>query len=98
MNLIWFYFKLAKIENEGNAPLHKLMEDLGGLPILGSAPGGGWDSTTYSIEDLLVKSFQITNYVPIISIMIVDFVKIQNSLLVRFINTYFSTLIHMNSI
>ena len=46
------------------------MEDLGGLPILGSASGGGWNSTAYSLEDLLVKSFQITTSTPIIRMTI----------------------------
>lgn len=33
------------------------MESLGGLPMLGDQPGGGWDPKTYSLEDLIVKTF-----------------------------------------
>ncbi|XP_060575366.1 neprilysin-1-like [Ruditapes philippinarum] len=61
-----------KIEKLGNAPLHEYMESMGGLPMLGDAPGGRWDSSSYSLEDLLVKSFHMTPSTPMIHLSIKD--------------------------
>jgi hypothetical protein len=69
------YFSEA-IEREGNAPLHKLMEDLGGLPVLGSASGGKWNQNAYSLEDLIVTSFQVTDSVPILHVHLDDVVLV----------------------
>ncbi|XP_060562401.1 neprilysin-4-like [Ruditapes philippinarum] len=60
------------IEREGNVPLHKLMEDLGGLPVLGSESGGKWNQNAYSFEDLIVISFQVTDSVPILYVHLDD--------------------------
>ncbi|XP_060591254.1 uncharacterized protein LOC132746195 [Ruditapes philippinarum] len=42
------------------------MEELGGLPLLGSQPGGNWDSDAYSFEDLFISCWHITSSSPIL--------------------------------
>ncbi|XP_060564879.1 endothelin-converting enzyme 2-like [Ruditapes philippinarum] len=57
-----------QIEKLKNVPLHNLMEELGGLPLLGSQPGGKWDSDGYSFEDLFIRCWQITSSLPIFNV------------------------------
>jgi hypothetical protein len=59
---------LDQIEKLKNVPLHNLMEELGGLPLLGSQPGGNWDSDAYSFEDLFIRCWQITSSLPILDV------------------------------
>jgi hypothetical protein len=59
---------LDQIEKLKNVPLHNLMEELGGLPLLGSQPGGKWDSDGYSFEDLFIRCWQITSSLPIFNV------------------------------
>ena len=61
-----------RIEKLGNKPLHAFFESMGGLPMLGEAPGGGWDSNNYSLEDLIVNSIHMTPSTPVIRIAIID--------------------------
>jgi hypothetical protein len=68
----FYVYFLEAIERDGNVPLHKLMEDLGGLPVLGSASGGKWNQNAYSFEDLIVTSFRVTDSVPILYVHLDD--------------------------
>jgi hypothetical protein len=74
LNAVWnfLFIFLEAIERDGNVPLHKLMEDLGGLPVLGSASGGKWNQNAYSFEDLIVTSFRVIDSVPILYVHLDD--------------------------
>ncbi|XP_006815211.2 neprilysin-1-like [Saccoglossus kowalevskii] len=44
---------LDGIDNVGKAPLTRLLESLGGWPVLGDNPGGRWNASHYKLESLL---------------------------------------------
>ena len=93
-----FYFLIYitsdNIEEKRNVPIHKLMEELGGLPMLGSASGGGWNASLFSLEDLFFQSFKMVSKGdrPLIDMHIkwvYSLGKIQYILVVRPINNGF---------
>ncbi|XP_060599061.1 neprilysin-like isoform X3 [Ruditapes philippinarum] len=57
-----------KIEELGLTYIQKYMDGFGGWPVLGSNPGGNWNSSDYNIEDLLIYSRKGTNYLPLIDV------------------------------
>ena len=46
----------AEIEKENLTSIVNALEELGGWPILGTAPGGNWNATSFDLMHLLTYS------------------------------------------
>ena len=46
----------AEIEKENLTSLVNVLEELGGWPILGTAPGGNWNAASFDLMHLLLYS------------------------------------------
>lgn len=56
---VFFCFLLffqEALNERGNEDIWNLLEEMGGMPLLGSNRGGGWNKDNYSLADLLAKT------------------------------------------
>ena len=52
--------------------IHEYMENLGGMPALGSSPGGKWNEASFDMTEMMNRMKLETTYVPIIDIGIMQ--------------------------
>ncbi|KAJ8321012.1 hypothetical protein KUTeg_002599 [Tegillarca granosa] len=61
-----------QIENLTVSAAHPFLKDLGGWPVLENQPGGYWNSSSISLEDLLVQIRQYSNSPPVMDMFVYD--------------------------